>query len=762
MAKIPKINLSSSISSYRINFNRLLDSVGDLALLNTDSNTTIVGAMNSVDSNLGTRLSLTTNDKTDIVTAINEHDAELGTITSGAMGTTASTVSTAIAELDGRLDSINDTQLNTAKLYVSGNAQIDGTLTVDGIVTFKAGSSGSVNLGDDNTDNVVFNADVNSNVIPNTDNTYDLGSSGQEWRNLYIDGTANIDNVAADSATITGNLDVQGITTLDSTSVDGSLSVSGSLDVTGAVTSSLKAFTVTSTKNPSGTNVNFGDTFSIDITDSDLVQSIIDNSLADSNAIALIANRSITNNKLDNNTVTVNGIEITLGGSGNIDVTDSGTSIALIKSSLKSVDPTGILYDSARGEFSLSSIPNSSLANSTFSVNGVSGALGTNITVDIVDSAEVIELARTSISVTDNGGDGSLSYSSATGVITYTGPSASEARAHFSVTDAGGDGSLSYSSGTGVFTYTGPSASEARAHFSVTDAGGDGSLSYNNGTGVFTYTGPSASDVRAHFSAGEGIDLSSGVISGEDATTSNKGIASFNSASFSTSSGAVSIKAGGVSNTQLAGSIANAKLANSTFSVNGVAGSLGGNIEIPTIDSNGTINLIGGQFNALPATISRSGNLTLDVSGDITLDADGGQIYLDDAGAQRGYFDLTTASTIKLYTGAGTLNSTWSGDDLQVEGDITSVSDVRTKENIRTIENAISLVYNMRGVRYNKLGSNDSKVGVIAQEVEEVLPEVVHTNEDGMKSVDYGKMVGVLIEAIKDLKAELDELKNGV
>jgi hypothetical protein len=68
----------------------------------------------------------------------------------------------------------------------------------------------------------------------------------------------------------------------------------------------------------------------------------------------------------------------------------------------------------------------------------------------------------------------------------------------------------------------------------------------------------------------------------------------------------------------------------------------------------------------------------------------------------------------------------------------------------------------MRGVRYNKLGSNDSKVGVIAQEVEEVLPEVVHTNEDGMKSVDYGKMVGVLIEAIKDLKAELDELKNGV
>ena len=81
----------------------------------------------------------------------------------------------------------------------------------------------------------------------------------------------------------------------------------------------------------------------------------------------------------------------------------------------------------------------------------------------------------------------------------------------------------------------------ARSAVSVTDNGGDGSLSYSSGTGVFTYTGPSASEVRAHFSAGEGIDLASGVISGENASTSNKGIASFNSSDFSVSSGAVSL-----------------------------------------------------------------------------------------------------------------------------------------------------------------------------------------------------------------------------
>tara|TARA_R100000152_G_C6776525_1_gene205702 strand:+ start:546 stop:1382 length:837 start_codon:yes stop_codon:yes gene_type:complete len=80
--------------------------------------------------------------------------------------------------------------------------------------------------------------------------------------------------------------------------------------------------------------------------------------------------------------------------------------------------------------------------------------------------------------------------------------------------------------------------------------------------------------------AGEGIDVgySSGTatVSAEDADASNKGIASFASADFSVSSGAVTIKAGGVSNTQLAGSIANAKLANSSVTIGDSAIALGG------------------------------------------------------------------------------------------------------------------------------------------------------------------------------------------
>ena len=90
---------------------------------------------------------------------------------------------------------------------------------------------------------------------------------------------------------------------------------------------------------------------------------------------------------------------------------------------------------------------------------------------------------------------------------------------------------------------------KVRAQLSVTDSGGDGSLAYNSSSGVFTYVGPSASQVRAHISAGEGIDFSSGAISGEDATASNKGIASFSSDHFGVSSGAVTIKADGIDDT---------------------------------------------------------------------------------------------------------------------------------------------------------------------------------------------------------------------
>ena len=126
--------------------------------------------------------------------------------------------------------------------------------------------------------------------------------------------------------------------------------------------------------------------------------------------------------------------------------------------------------------------------------------------------------ARGAISVTDVSGDGSLAYNNSTGVITYTGPSASEVRAHLSA----GTG-MTFSGGAFATTITQYTNALARAAISVTDSGGDGSLAYNNSTGVITYTGPSAAEVRAHLSAGTGVTYSGGQISiGQAvATTSN-------------------------------------------------------------------------------------------------------------------------------------------------------------------------------------------------------------------------------------------------
>jgi hypothetical protein len=67
----------------------------------------------------------------------------------------------------------------------------------------------------------------------------------------------------------------------------------------------------------------------------------------------------------------------------------------------------------------------------------------------------------------------------------------------------------------------------------------------------------------------------------------------------------------------------------------------------------------------------------------------------------------------------------------------------------------------MRGVNFTVKESDVRSTGVIAQEIEEQLPEVVMTDKEGIKSVAYGNVVGVLIEAIKELKAEIEELKGG-
>jgi hypothetical protein len=94
-------------------------------------------------------------------------------------------------------------------------------------------------------------------------------------------------------------------------------------------------------------------------------------------------------------------------------------------------------------------------------------------------------------------------------------------------------------------------------------------------------------------------------------------------------------------------------------------------------------------------------------------------------------------------------------------GDVVAFSDKRVKENINTIEGALEKVSKLRGVTYNRVDSEDKleKIGVIAQEVQEVLPQVVHEQQDGMLGVSYGNLAGLFIEAIKEQQTQIEELK---
>ena len=111
--------------------------------------------------------------------------------------------------------------------------------------------------------------------------------------------------------------------------------------------------------------------------------------------------------------------------------------------------------------------------------------------------------------------------------------------------------------------------------------------------------------------------------------------------------------------------------------------------------------------------------------------------------------------------GAGTSNPT---SPLQVAGQVeatafTYTSDVRLKKDIVRLNNALDKVINLQGVSFTWKNNGNKEIGLIAQDVEKVVPELVVTGSDGMKSVKYGNVVALLIEAVKAQQIEIDSLK---
>jgi len=110
---------------------------------------------------------------------------------------------------------------------------------------------------------------------------------------------------------------------------------------------------------------------------------------------------------------------------------------------------------------------------------------------------------------------------------------------------------------------------------------------------------------------------------------------------------------------------------------------------------------------------------------------------------------------------AGTINASYLNATFTVTAaDFNSTSDLDLKTNVNTVENALETVNSLRGVSFDWKSNGKKSYGVIAQELEEILPDLVATQQN--KSVNYNGLVGVLIQAVKELSAEVEELKKKV
>lgn len=141
---------------------------------------------------------------------------------------------------------------------------------------------------------------------------------------------------------------------------------------------------------------------------------------------------------------------------------------------------------------------------------------------------------------------------------------------------------------------------------------------------------------------------------------------------------------------------------------------------------------------------------------DAEMFCDGSNLYLDlnSSGVTSWIVRDGTTSRFTFARSTGTFTAT---------GDINSSSDMRLKTNIKTLTNSLEKVLSMRGVEYDRIDlGGKHQIGVIAQEIEKIAPDLVSEDENGFKSVSYGNITALLIEAVKELSAKVKELESKI
>jgi hypothetical protein len=237
----------------------------------------------------------------------------------------------------------------------------------------------------------------------------------------------------------------------------------------------------------------------------------------------------------------------------------------------------------------------------------------------------------------------------------------------------------------------------------------------------------------------------------------------------------LSIATGGVTDAMLAGSISNSKLTNSSITIAGQSTALGSSVTAETIRTaigtvvtgsaqisgtgitNNTIT-IAGQSTALGSSVTAE-TIRTAIGTVVTGSA---QIAIASTSGFGTYLNQAVLSTSSPTFAGLTINGA-----ITATGDITAYysSDKRYKNNIQPITDALAKVRTLNGVTWewnddvNEVTKAAPKTGLIAQEVQSVLPEVVKEKEDGYLGLDYAKMMGLMVEAIKEQQLQIEKLQ---
>ena len=292
----------------------------------------------------------------------------------------------------------------TTNVDVVGNLGVGGNLTVTGTTAF---NGGTITLGDAAADNVVFGADVNSSIIPNgAGGSFDLGSSGQEWRDLFINGTAHIDTLDVDeNATVAGTLGVTGIATFTDDIIIGDGKTIGSASDVDAITIASNG-QVTLTQTLIGTALDISGDIDVDgTTNLDIVD--IDGAVDMATTLAVAGN------------VDFNG-DLDVDGTTNLDVVDIDGAVNIAAAT--TIDTTNkiqfrdtglYINSSTDGQLDIVADTEIQIAATTVDLNGNLDVSGTVVAVGNITTSGTVEPAGD----TAAGDNAAIGYTSVDGLI---------------------------------------------------------------------------------------------------------------------------------------------------------------------------------------------------------------------------------------------------------------------------------------------------------------------------------------------------------